>query len=186
MELTNPSTIYEQERLDLWEKKNTIARDMKSEGLVSEDWIYDNVFNFGADDVEEMRKGVIEDKKQQFRKNSIENEGNDPAIQAQEGQLKPQPSMNDEDKEDKNKKSTANRDNEDRETYGVRDVLGKHDYANSAKRDDNPTKHNYRVSPLALSHFDQLKKHYENKEVNMLTEVEDIEREMKEKPLKAK
>ena len=183
LQLTNPSTIYEQERLDLWEKKNGIARDMKAESLVSHQWIYDNVFNFSSEEIEKISEEVIEDKKSLYRLSSIENEGNDPAQPAQEGQLKSQPGMEDEDS-DTNKK--LDRDNEDRETYGVRDVLGKHDYTHSAQRDDNPTKQNYRVSPLALSHFDSMKKHYDNKERQMLTEVEDLENHLKEKPAKSK
>jgi hypothetical protein len=57
----------------------------------------------------------------------------------------------------------------------VRDVLGKHDYLHSTQRDDNPIKHNYRKSPLALSHYDGLKKHFENKERSVINEVEQIE-----------
>ena len=186
MELTNPSTIYEQERLDLWEKKNSIARDMKAESLVSHQWIYDNVFNFSSEEIDKIGEEVVEDKKVLFRLSSIENEGNDPAQPAQEDQMKPQSGMEDEDKdEDENAEPT--RDHEDRETYGVRDVLGKYDYTHSAKRgDDNPTKQNYRVSPLALSHFDSMKKHFDNKERELLNEVEDLENHLKEKPAKSK
>jgi len=174
LELTNPSTIYEQERLELWNTKIGLARDMKAESLVSEDWMYDNIFNFSDDEVAKMRDEIIEDKKQEFRKESIANEGHDPAQPAQEGQMKSEPGMSNEDDEtvDDDK---GGRDHEDRDTYGVRDVLGKYDYTHSAKRDDNPTKHNYRVSPLALSHLDKLKNHYGKKEVKMLNEIESIE-----------
>ncbi len=173
LELTNPSTIYEQERLELWNTKIGLARDMKAESLVSEDWMYDNIFNFSDDEVTKMREEIIEDKKQDFRKESIANEGHDPAQPAQEGQMKSEPGMSNEDEETVDDKK--GRDHEDRDTYGVRDVLGKYDYTHSAKRDDNPTKHNYRVSPLALSHLDKLKKHYGKKEVKMLNEIESIE-----------
>ncbi len=187
LELTNPSTIYEQERLDLWEKKNGIARDMKAESLVSHQWIYDNVFNFSNEEIEKLAEEVVEDKKTLYRLSSIENEGNDPAQPAQEGQLDSQPGMEDEDEDDdKNKNVESDRDHEDRETYGVRDALGKYDYTHSAQRDDSPTKQNYRVSPLALSHFDSMKKHYNKKELRLLNEVEDLENHLKEKPAKSK
>lgn len=169
LELTNPSTIYEQERLDLWEKKNSIARDMIGEALVSEQWIYDNIFNFTDKDTERIASEVIEDKKKAYRLSSIENEGNDPAQPAQEGQMKQQSSMEDEDHDD------SDREEEDRETYDVRDVLGKYDYTHSKRRDDNPVKHNYRKSPLALSHYDGVKKHFDNRERKMLNEIENIE-----------
>ena len=87
---------------------------------------------------------------------------------------------------DNNKNTDIDREHEDRETYGVRDALGKYDYAHSAKRDDSPIKQNYRVSPLALSHFDSMKKHYDKKERRMLNEVEDLENHLKEKPAKSK
>ncbi len=178
LELTNPSTIYEQERLDLWEKKNTIARDMKAEALVSKQWIYDNVFNFTDEDVETIAKEVIDDKKDAFRLSSIENEGHDPAQPAQEGQMKPnQPTLsNEEDEDDDDEKS--DRDTEDRDNAaGVRDPLGKFDYTH-AKDADRSTKHNYRKSPLALSHYNALKKHHDVKEREMLTEIEETEREL--------
>ena len=180
LELTNPSTIYEQERLDLWEKKNTIARDMKSEALVSQQWIYDNVFNFSDEEVKKIKEEVIEDKKQTFRHQSIEGEGHDPAQPAQEGQLKgaegSQKGMEDEDKDEND------RDKEDRDTYGVRDVLGKHDYLHSNERgEDDSIRHKFRKSPLALAHFDKMKSHFEKKEQKILNEVEDIEKDLKEK-----
>ena len=64
---------------------------------------------------------------------------------------------------------------EDRDTLGVRDALGKHDYKHAMKRDDNPTKHNFRKSPLALSHYDAFKKNLTNKETKILKEIEDID-----------
>ena len=180
LELTSPSTIYEQERLDLWEKKNGLAEAMQRDGLVSTDWIYDNVFNFSDDEVDSIRNQVIEDKKQAFRKNSIENEGNDPAQPAQEGQMKPdaQPSMSDENEDDKDKKS--DRDTEDRETYGVRDALGKYDYTHSTRKDNTPDiKQNYRKSPLALSHLDAMTKRMGKSEVQIIREIEGLDDELK-------
>ena len=186
LELTNPSTIYEQERLELWSTKIGLARDMKAEALVSEKWMYDNIFNFSDDEVKTIREDIIEDKKQEFRKESISNEGTDPAEPAQEDQMKPQPSMNDESEdEEPAKDKKRKRDQEDRDTYGVRDVLGKYDYTHSARKDNTPDiKHNFRKSPLALSHLDKLKSHYDKKEVKMINEVENLEEQLKEKPSK--
>ena len=180
LNLTNPSTIYEQERLDLWEKKNTIARDMKAEALVSKQWIYDNVFNFTSEDVDKIKKEVVEDKKQEFRLSSIENEGADPANPAQSDQMDSSPRKKEKKKEDDKKERS--RDVEDRETYGVRDVLGKYDYTHSTKKDNTPDiTHKHRKSPLALAHFDRIKKDFENKERKMLNEVEKIEDKLENK-----
>jgi len=176
LELTNPSTIYEQERLELWEKKQNLARDMKSESLVSEKWIYDNVFNFTQDQIEDVNDEVVEDKKKAFRLASIENEGNDPAKPPQEGQLAPQEASKDTQSEDEEEEFS--RDIEDRDTYGVRDVLGKYDYAHSKKRSDKPISHNFRKSPLHLAHYDSLKKKFNNNEEKLINEVEKVEKDL--------
>jgi len=172
LELTSPSTIYEQERLDLWERKNNIAESMKREGLISQQWIYDNILNFTQKEVTKMSDEIVDDKKQAFRLTSIENEGSDPAKQAEEGQMKSdddQPGMEGE---------QSKREIEDRETYGVRDVLGKYDYLHATKKDDNPVTHKFRKSPLALAHFDAMKNSFDKKETELLKEVSEIDEEL--------
>jgi hypothetical protein len=86
------------------------------------------------------------------------------------------------------KKKSARRDVEDRSRLGgVRDVLGKHDYANIRKPDkSSKIRHKYRKSPLALSHLDKLKSHYGDKEKKMITEVDKIEEELNGKKTKTK
>tara|TARA_B100000686_G_scaffold351807_1_gene451673 strand:- start:17106 stop:18896 length:1791 start_codon:yes stop_codon:yes gene_type:complete len=175
LELTSPSTIYEQERLDLWERKNNIAEAMKREALVSKKWIYDNIFNFTDESVSDIENQVIDDKKEMFRHSSIENEGHDPAQPAQEGQMKSQSQYQD---EDSDKDDERKRDKEDRETYDVRDVLGKHDYLHSNEREENPIKHKFRKSPLALAHFDAMKNHFDKKETQLLKEVDDMDEQL--------
>ena len=169
LELTSPSTIYEQERLDLWERKNNIAEAMKREGIISQQWIYDNILNFTSKEVTKIQDQVVDDKKQAFRLSSIENEGSDPAQQPEEGQMKNDKGIEDED---------TKRDTEDRETYGVRDAIGKFDYLHSTQRDDNPTKHKFRKSPLALAHYDAMKSAFTSKETKLIKEVSDIDEEL--------
>ena len=53
---------------------------MKQTKLISEDWIYKNIFNMTKDQVDNERASVIDDIKQNFRKEQIETEGNDPAV----------------------------------------------------------------------------------------------------------
>ena len=76
--LTNPSTIYEQEKLELWSSKVSLARDVKDNQLLSTDWIYKNVFNFTDDAIKEIEKDLVQDQKQKFRFEQIAVEGNDP------------------------------------------------------------------------------------------------------------
>ena len=80
LDLTNPSIVYEQEKVALWSEKINLAESMKGTKLISEDWIYKNIFNMTKDQVNDERAGVIDDIKQNFRKEQIETEGNDPAV----------------------------------------------------------------------------------------------------------
>ena len=78
LQLTSPSTIYEQEKIELWDSKTRLASSMIQDGLLSSEWIYKNIFNFTDDEIKEEDKGIIHDFKQKFRRSQIENEGNDP------------------------------------------------------------------------------------------------------------
>jgi len=78
LNLTNPSTIYEQEKLELWGNKVNLARDMKDNQLLPSDWIYKNIFNFSDDNIKELEKELVDDQKQKFRFEQIAVEGNDP------------------------------------------------------------------------------------------------------------
>ena len=80
LNLTNPSIVYEQEKIALWNEKISLAESMKGTKLISEDWIYKNIFNMTKDQVNDERARVIDDIKQNFRKEQIETEGNDPAV----------------------------------------------------------------------------------------------------------
>jgi len=79
LKLTNPSTIYEQEKIELWSNKVNLARDVKDNSLMSSDWVYKNIFNFTSKEQADLEKELIEDQKQKFRYSQIEQEGNDPA-----------------------------------------------------------------------------------------------------------
>ena len=77
--LTNPSIIFEQEKVALLKEKVDLASQMLDTKLFPTDYIYDNIFNLSEDQYMEMRDLVAEDKKRLFRITQIENEGNDPA-----------------------------------------------------------------------------------------------------------
>ncbi len=79
IQLVNPSTIYEQEKVNLWSEKIRLATDMQSLKMLSKDWIYDNIFKMSETEQTEQRGKIVEDLKDTFRYNSIENDGNDPA-----------------------------------------------------------------------------------------------------------
>lgn len=79
LELTNPSTIFEKEKIEVWGNKTELAKNMMENKLFSKKWIYKNVFNLSADDSDQLLDEIVEDSKQMWRFKSIEEEGNDPA-----------------------------------------------------------------------------------------------------------
>ena len=83
LDLKNPSTIYEEERIELWNNKQSLASNLMSDKITDTEWIYDNIFKFTEEDKKEIRLGIIKDQKRKFRWDQIENEGNDP-VQSQE------------------------------------------------------------------------------------------------------
>ena len=78
LNLTNPSTIYEQEKIELWSNKVNLARDIKDNQMMSSEWIYKNIFNFSDDDIKDTINGLVSDQKTKFRFEQISVEGNDP------------------------------------------------------------------------------------------------------------
>jgi hypothetical protein len=78
LELTTPSIIYEQEKANLWSEKVSLVSDMKDLKMVSQEWMYKNIFNMSDDEWKKEQMGVINDLKLAFRQEQIESEGNDP------------------------------------------------------------------------------------------------------------
>ena len=79
IKLTNPSIIYEQERVALMKEKMDLAAQMIDSKLFASEYVYENLFNLSDDKILEMRDLVREDAVRDFRISQIENEGNDPA-----------------------------------------------------------------------------------------------------------
>ena len=78
LELTTPSVIYEQEKVELFTAKTTVAGDMLDKGLFSKDWVYENVYGLSPDQYNDEKDQQVEDAFHKFRMAQIENEGNDP------------------------------------------------------------------------------------------------------------
>lgn len=80
LSMTAPSTIYEREKVELWQSKVSLAKDLMESGLVSKEWIYKNVFNMTEASLAEQNAKVLEDAKFKFRFDQIQSEGNDPMV----------------------------------------------------------------------------------------------------------
>ena len=78
LDLTVPSIIYEQEKVELFTAKTTVAGDMIDKQLFSKDWVYENVFGLSPDEYNAEKEQQVVDAMHKFRINQLENEGNDP------------------------------------------------------------------------------------------------------------
>ena len=79
LELTTPSIIYEQEKIELYTAKSAVSQQLVDQKLFSKDWIYENVFGLSPDQYENEKEAMSEDAMLKFRLSQIENEGNDPS-----------------------------------------------------------------------------------------------------------
>jgi hypothetical protein len=84
LSLVNPSTIYEQEKVNLWSEKIRLAQDIQGLNMLSKDWVYENIFKLSGGEQDEQRVAMLDDLKDRFRFRSIEDEGNDPAQEDEE------------------------------------------------------------------------------------------------------
>jgi len=184
LDLTNPSTIYEQEKIELWNNKTQLASSMLQDGLVSSEWIYKNIFGFTQEQIKKEDDAIVFDYKNKFRRAQIESEGNDPA---KSGESQGTPSdmamgRTGHELEDKGgapeggfegagRPKEPNKYGKDSGARG-RDPLGAHD---KKKGGSGAPKYG---KALALSHFDRLKKSMkfnkvDKKIINEMSEVEE-------------
>ena len=77
--LTNPSIVHEELKIELWNSKVSLARDMVETNMLSSDFVYEQIFKLSDEEKEKERLRVLEDKKRLFRWEQIEQEGKDPA-----------------------------------------------------------------------------------------------------------
>ncbi len=79
LELTIPSKIYEQEKVELYNSKVQLIQQMQQTKMFSKPWMYEAIMGMAKDEQDDMTLQVLEDVKQQFRLTSIETQGVDPA-----------------------------------------------------------------------------------------------------------
>ena len=183
--LTNPSTIYEQEKIELWNNKTQLASSMLQDGLVSSEWIYKNIFGFTQEQIKKEDDSIVFDYKNKFRRQQIENEGNDPA---KSGESQGTPSdmamgRSGHELDDKGgapeggfegagRPKEANKYGKDSGARG-RDPLGAHD---KKKGGSGAPKYG---KVLALAHYDKLKKSlkFGKTDVKIINETSELEEE---------
>ena len=174
--LTNPSTIYEQEKIELWNNKTSLAESMIRDGLVSSKWIYKNVFGFTDDQIKREDDGIIFDYKQKFRRQQIEQEGNDPAKSGQSAGTPADVAMG---------RTGHELDDEGGSPEGGWNGAGRPKEANKYSKDsgargrDPLGSHDKKVAygGVAKTHYETLYKHLGSKAKTLLSESADVEEE---------
>jgi len=156
--LTNSSTIYEQEKVNLWSEKVRLATDIKGMNMLSTDWVYHNVFGISEDEMDTERAKMILDLKDRFRYNSIEQQGQDPA--------NPPEQQNVEEEIEKMKQEIVDKGGRPREgnTYGKdkhplgRDPLGNKENEKERKRETRTFESNKRFAKEYINGISAKKK----------------------------
>ena len=160
---------------------------MLQDGLVSSQWIYKNIFNFTEEEIKKEDDGIIFDYKNKFRRSQIEAEGNDPA---KTGESQGTPSdmamgRTGHELDDKGGAPEGGFEGAGRPSEGPkyskdgsargRDPLGAHD---KKKGGSGAPKYG---RPLALAHYDKLKKSmkFGKNEVKIINETSEVENEYK-------
>jgi hypothetical protein len=156
--LTNSSTIYEQEKVNLWSEKVRLATDIKGMNMLSTDWVYHNVFSMSEDEMDMERAKMVLDLKDRFRHTSIEQQGQDPANPPQQ--------QNVEEEIEKMKQEIVDKGGRPREgnTYGKdkhplgRDPLGNKENEKERKRETRAFESNKRFAKEYINGISAKKK----------------------------
>lgn len=202
LELSNPSTIFEQEKLEIWSNKVSLASDMIEAKMFSKNWIYNQIFNLSEDEVEQVQNEVIKDQKEVWRMEQITSEGNDPAASRQKseggatsdigggeagggtgGEEAGLPPLEEETRKDRERGNRDQTGNKEKYTsthdknFGE-DVLGNKENKEKSKT-ERTTRHIYRGGALSmdedLKHIkNALKLRYNNKHKQVITEEKSI------------
>ena len=84
IELTTPSKIYEQEKVELYTTKVQLIQSMQQTKMFSKEWMYEAIMGMAKDEQDEQTLAVLDDTKQAYRLQSIETQGVDPAAQPEQ------------------------------------------------------------------------------------------------------
>ena len=194
LSLTTPSTVYEQEKIAIWQEKIRLATDIQGSKLLSDEWIYENIFNMGDAAWKDERESVITDLKLKFRQSQIEAEGNDPAKTLRSfGTPHDLASLGQQPGEEESDEPVGRPDigvkYKSTEHPGGQDPIGDKDLHKTFQQDKNPLKHNFRGnSPLARENKQEKYKNvikslqYKNKSKSILKEtLEETKKEYDDK-----
>jgi hypothetical protein len=158
--LTNASTIYEQEKVNLWSEKTRLASDLKQLNMLSTDWVFHNVFGMSEEEMDTERAKMVLDLKDRFRYQSIEQQGQDPANPPQQHNVeeeieKMKQEINDNDKGGRPRE--GNTYGKDKHPLG-RDPLGNKENETERKRENRTMESNKRLAREYINGISSKKK----------------------------
>lgn len=78
LEMTSPSVIYEQEKINLWKEKIMLARDITESKYLSRDWVYEKILEIPADEAKRQKELVAKDVEMLGKLMQIEQEAAQP------------------------------------------------------------------------------------------------------------
>jgi len=198
LDLASPSTMYEQEKIELLGQKVSLARDMISDKILPYQWIYDNVFNFSDNEKVKIQNQIIDDQKEKFRHSQIEMEGNDPQQSGESvgtpsdmqspglfgGQQDQQPQEDDSVAGSIFDPFNDGEDDRPEDEQGGRPQEMNKPFKDSGARGRDPLgKQTKNRRPLALAHYDALKKTMGKRSKDIIQEtkqVNELEKEYNE------
>ena len=61
LEMSSPSVIFEQEKLNLWKEKIQLAKDITDSKYLSREWVYHNVLNIAPEDAKVEQESIVKD-----------------------------------------------------------------------------------------------------------------------------
>jgi hypothetical protein len=61
LEMSSPSVIFEQEKLNLWKEKIQLAKDITDSKYLSRDWVYHNILNVSLDEARDEEDKILKD-----------------------------------------------------------------------------------------------------------------------------
>src|SRR5210317_1451664 len=105
--------------------------------MVSKDWIYENIFKFSKEETDNEKVNMINDLKDRFRYRSIEDEGNDPAMETEPTDVEDElEELKTELKNKGGRPKEGNTYGKDKHPYG-RDPLGKKENQKALKKTES-------------------------------------------------
>ncbi len=86
LEMSSPSIIFEQEKLNLWKEKIQLAKDITDSKYLSREWVYHNILNVSIDNAQKEQEKVAKDAEWAAQVDAAAQQASQPQQPGMEGQ----------------------------------------------------------------------------------------------------